>query len=88
VRQQRTWRAGWSLVLLVALLAASELVGAPRVTVHSPTGLYLLAQFKLAVGDTGSGLELLDRAFAARDSVVFHADSLHASHSASCIVAP
>ncbi len=50
------------LLLLAGLLAASELKEAPRLPVQSPTGLYLLAQYKLAVGDTSLGLELLDRA--------------------------
>jgi hypothetical protein len=55
-------QAGLLLALLAGLLAASELKGAPHVAVQSPTGLYLLAQYKLAVGDTSSGLELLERA--------------------------
>ncbi len=63
-------RGTWPLLLaLVAgLLAVSELKGAPKVIVHNRTGLYLLAQYKLAMGDTGSGLELLDRAMSAHET--------------------
>jgi hypothetical protein len=56
------------LALVAGLLAVSELKGAPKVIVHNRTGLYLLAQYKLAVGDTGSGLELLDRAMAPHEA--------------------
>jgi hypothetical protein len=64
MKSLKTWRVGLLLVVMAGLLTASELKGAPRVTIENPTALYLLAQYKLAVGDTGSGLELLDRAMA------------------------
>ena len=62
----QTWRTGLLVVLMAGLLTASELKGAPRVTIENPTVLYVLAQYKLAMGDTGSGVELLDRAVEAR----------------------
>lgn len=74
MRSRKTWRTGLLLVVVAGLLAASELKGAPRLTVQNPTALYLLAQYKLAVGDTGSGLELLDRALAGRESLPSHTD--------------
>jgi hypothetical protein len=67
MRSLKTWRAGLLVMLVAGLLAASELTGAPRVTIRSSTALYLLAQYKLVVGDTSSGLELLDRALTGRD---------------------
>jgi hypothetical protein len=77
MRSCKTWRIGWLVMLVAALLTVSELKGAPRVTVQSPTGLYLLAQYKLAVGDAGSGLELLDRALAGRDSLSSSTDLMN-----------
>jgi hypothetical protein len=74
MRSRKTWRAGLLLVLVAGLLTVSELMGTPRVTVQNPTALYLLAQYKLAVGDTGSGLELLDRALAGRESLPSRSD--------------
>jgi hypothetical protein len=70
MKSRKRWQTGLLVTLLTGLLAASELKGVPRVTVQSPTGLYLLAQYKLAVGDTPSGVELLDRALACGDTLV------------------
>lgn len=74
MRSRKTWRAGLLVVLIAGLLTASELNGAPRVTVQNPTALYLLAQYKLAMGDTASGLQLIDRALAGRESLPSHTD--------------
>lgn len=79
----KTWRTGLLLVLAAGLLTISELKGAPRVTVQNPTALYLLAEYKLAMGDAGSGLELLDRALAGRESLSSHSNTLSA-----CNVSP
>jgi len=68
MRLRKTLRSGLLLALVAGLLAVSELKGAPRVTLQSPTALYLLAQYKVAMGDTRSGLELLDRALAGGES--------------------
>jgi len=57
-----TWRGALFLVLVTGLMTVSELKGAPHLSVQSPTGLYLIAEYKLAVGDTSSGLEFLSRA--------------------------
>lgn len=81
-------RIGLLLVVLTALLAGSELTGAPRLTIQSPTGLYLLAQYKLAVGDTNSGLELLDRALEAPQSQPARAATLHACNIAAGFTSP
>ena len=62
MKSLRPWRTGLLLVVMAGLLTASELMGAPRVTIENPTALYLLAQYKLAMGDAGSGVELFDRA--------------------------
>ena len=70
----KTWRTGLLVVLMAGLLTISELKGAPRVTIQNPTALYLLAEYKLAMGDAGSGLELLDRALAGRESLPSHTD--------------
>ncbi|HYY69993.1 MAG TPA: hypothetical protein VE734_09680 [Terriglobales bacterium] len=70
MKSGKGWRTGLLVVLVTGLLAASERKGVPRVTVQSPSGLYLLAQYKLAVGDTRSALELLDRALARRDDAL------------------
>ena len=55
-------------MVVAGLLGVSELKGAPSLIVQSPTSLYLLAEFKLALGDTNSGLELLNRALAGGES--------------------
>ncbi len=83
MRSGKTWRTGLLVILVAGLIAASELKGAPRVTIQSPTALYLLAQYRLAVGDTSSGLELLDRALAGRDPLPARAVTLTA-----CNVSP
>jgi len=75
-------------MLMTALLTASELKGAPRVTVQNPTGLYLLAQYKLAVGDTSSGVELLDRALAVRHPAAPRPNALSACNISSAVVTP
>jgi len=67
MKSLKTCRTGLLVVLMAGLLAVSELKGAPQVTIQNPTVLYVLAQYKLAMGDTGSGVELLDRAMAGRD---------------------
>jgi hypothetical protein len=76
------------VVLVAGLLAASELKGAPRVTIQSPTALYLLAEYKLAVGNTSSGLELLDRALAGRDPLPARAVALTACNISPTVSAP
>jgi hypothetical protein len=74
MRSCKTWRTGLLLVLVAGLLTISELKGAPRITIQNPTALYLLAEYKLAMGDAGSGLELLDRALAGRESLPSRTD--------------
>jgi hypothetical protein len=66
MKSLRRWPIGLLATLLAGLLMVSELNGASRVTVDNPTALYLLAQYKLAAGDAASGVELMDRALAAR----------------------
>jgi hypothetical protein len=88
MRSRKTWRAGLLVMLVAGLLTASELKGAPRVTIQNPTALYLLAQYKLAVGDTSSGLELLDRALAGRDPLPVHPEALSACNLALRVPAP
>lgn len=78
MKSRKTWRTGLLVMLVAGLLTASELKGAPRVAIQSPTALYLLAQYKLAVGDASSGVELLDRALENRGSLHPRADTLHA----------
>ncbi len=88
MKSRKTWRTGLLLVLVAGLLTVSELKGAPRVTVQNPTALYLLAQYKLAVGDTGSGLELLDRALAGRESLPSRSSTLNACNLALGVATP
>jgi len=70
------WRSLLLLALTLGTLLVSELVGAPQVRLNNPTGLYLLAQYKLAIGDTRSGLDLMDRAIAARSALLTSCSSL------------
>jgi hypothetical protein len=88
MRLRKTWRTGLLLVLIAGLLTASELKGAPRITVQNPTALYLLAEYKLAMGDAGSGLELLDRALAGRESSPSHPNTLSACNLALGVATP
>jgi hypothetical protein len=88
MRSRKTWRTGLLVMLVAGLLAASELKGAPRVTIQNPTALYLLAQYKLAVGDAGSGLEMLDRALAGRDPLPARSDALSACNLAVRVPTP
>jgi len=74
MKSRKTWRTGLLLALMAGLLTVSELRGAPRVTIQNPTALYLLAEYKLAMGDAGSGLELLDRALDGRESLPSRTD--------------
>ena len=73
------------MLLVTALLAVSELKGAPQLTVHSPAGLYLVAEYKLAVGDTNSGLEFLSRALVERSSQPSQTTTLNACNVASSL---
>jgi hypothetical protein len=68
MRSRQTLRIGLLATLAAGLLGASEVKSAPRLTVQNPTTLYLMAEFKVALGDTNSGLELLDRALAGGES--------------------
>ncbi|MGC2323905.1 MAG: hypothetical protein WA463_14840 [Terriglobales bacterium] len=68
MKSGKTWRIGLLAMVVAGLLGVSELKGAPSLIVQSPTSLYLLAEFKLALGDTNSGLELLNRALAGGES--------------------
>jgi len=70
MKSRKTWRIGLLAMCVASLLGVSELKSARRFSVQSPTSLYLLAEFKVALGDTDSGLELLDRALAARQPAV------------------
>jgi hypothetical protein len=88
MNSRRKWQIVLLLVLVTGLLAASELKGAPRVTIQSPTGLYLLAQYKLAVGDANSGLELLDRALEGPHSQPARAATLNACNLAVRVPSP
>ena len=78
MRPRKIFRTGLLLVLMAGLLAVSELKGAPRIAAQGPTALYLLAEWTLVLGDTSSGLELLDRALDGRDSPAPRADTLSA----------
>ena len=82
---RRTWRIGLLAMLAAGLLTVSELKGATRLTVQNPTPLYLMAQYKLAVGDASSGVELLDRALAVRHPVAPRPNTLNIS---SAVVTP
>jgi hypothetical protein len=88
MRSRKRWQTGLLVMLVAGLLAASELKGAPRVAIQSPTALYLLAQYKLVVGDTSSGLELLDRALAGRDPLPAGAVMLTACNISPTVPAP
>jgi len=88
MKSLETWGTGLLLVLVAGLLTASELKGAPRVTVQNPTALYLLAEYKLAMGDAGSGLELLDRALAGRESSPSRPNTLSACNISSAVATP
>jgi len=88
MRWPETWRMGLLLALVAGLLAASELKGAPRVTVQSPTALYLLAQYKLAVGDASTGVKLLDRALAEPDSLPPRPTTLSACNLSAAVATP
>jgi hypothetical protein len=88
MRPHRILRTGLLLMLVAGLLAFSELKGAPRLTVQSPTALYLLAQYRLAVGDASSGVELMDRALAGRDSLPVRADGLRACNLSPAVATP
>ncbi len=75
-------------MLAAVLLTISELRGAPRVAVQNPTALYLLAQYKLAVGDASSGVELLDRALAVGQPAAPRLNTLSACNISSAVVTP
>lgn len=68
MKSHKTWRIGLLAMCVASLLGVSGLKSAPRFTLQSPASLYLLAEFKVALGDTNSGLELLDRALAGGES--------------------
>ncbi len=88
MRSRKRWQTGLLVLLVAGLLAASELKGAPQVTIQSPTALYLLAQYKLAVGDASSGVELLDRALAGHDPLPARALTLTACNLAVRVPTP
>ncbi|MGO9212144.1 MAG: hypothetical protein ACLP2H_18685 [Terriglobales bacterium] len=88
MRSGKTWRTGLLLVLVAGLLTASELKGAPRVTIQNPTVLYLLAEYKAAMGDAGSGLELLDRALDGRESLPSRPNTLNACNISPAVATP
>jgi len=88
MKSRRTWRTGLLLVVMAGLLTASELMGAPRVTIENPTALYLLAQYKLAMGDAGSGVELLDRAMAKREPLPSSSNAPSVCNVSLVVVAP
>jgi len=88
MKSRKTWRTGLLLALMAGLLTVSELRGAPRVTIQNPTALYLLAEYKLAMGDAGSGLELLDRALAGRESLPSHTNTLSACNISPAVATP
>jgi hypothetical protein len=78
MKSRKTWRIGLLAMCVASLLGVSGLKNAHRFSMQSPTSLYLLAEFKAALGDTNSGLELLDRALAPRQPVVPAPKSLSA----------
>jgi len=88
MRSRKTWQAGLLLVLIAGLLTVSELKGAPRVTIENPTALYLLAEYKAAMGDAGSGLQLLDRALEGRESLPSHPNTLNACNLSVAVATP
>ena len=88
MRSGKTWRIGLLAMLVAGLLTASELKGAPRVTVQNPTALYLLAQYKLAAGDAPAGVELFGRALAGPDSSVKHPDGIEISKACPAVALP
>lgn len=51
--------------LASGLLLAGIFTGVPRVALENRTSLYLLGQWRVAMGDTNSGVELLARAASA-----------------------
>jgi len=61
---RKTLRIGLLAAMVASLLGIPEIKSAPRLTLQNPTGLYLLAEFKAALGDSNSSVELLDRALA------------------------
>jgi len=87
MRSPKAWRTGLLMMLVAGLLTVSELKGAPWVTIQNPTALYLLAQYKLAVGDASAGVELLDRALAGPDSPE-HSDGVEISKACPAVALP
>jgi len=88
MKSRKTWRTGLLLVLVAGLLTVSELKGAPRIAVQNPTALYLLAEYRLAMGDAGSGLELLDRALDGRESLPSRPNTLSACNVSLAVATP
>lgn len=88
MRSRKTWRTALLLALMAGLLTVSELKGAPRLAVQNPTALYLLAEYKAAMGDTGSGLELLDRALDGRESLPSRPNTLNACNISPAVATP
>jgi len=70
MKSRWAWRVGRLAMLIAAPLMAPQIKQMPCPAVQNPAALYLLAEYKLAAGDTAAGLELLDRALTARQPAV------------------
>jgi len=87
MRSRKTWQIGLLALAVAGLLGSSELKDVPILRVQNPTSLYLLAEFKAAVGDRNSGVELLDRALEAGESPARPAAAMVACNLASRVSA-
>ncbi len=57
-----TWRIATLALLAPAIIGAANSVRVPALPICNHTALYLLAEYKVAVGDSRSAVNLLKRA--------------------------